>query len=48
MPLQGRTQKQGLSAATAIFQNKFVYSHYQKHTATEVDLEEFWNSKIMK
>jgi len=45
MPLQGRTQKQGLSTATSTFQRGFVYSHYQKLTATEVGLEELWDVK---
>lgn len=45
MPLQGRTQEQGLSTTTSTFQREFVYYHYQKFSTTEVGLEEFWDVK---
>lgn len=44
MPLQGRTQEHGLSTVTSTFQRRFVYSHYQKLTVTEVG----WNSGMYK
>lgn len=48
MPLQGRTQKQGLSTASSTFQRKFIYSHYQNLTATKFGLEEFWDHEKKK